>query len=249
MIETDFDDGGREEHRRVTTLDTDFDGAVRRISMSYTDLGQVELVTQYDNATAGSGSVVDEVRYSYDGWGSVDTFEQDNNSAVGASGSVDDYEVSYAFAKATSGRNTIRKTSTTLPSGNVITYSYLSTNGKHDNDASRLSHLQDGATRLVDYRYNGLAQVVGTIHQEPDIQWLLNAGNAETFPDLDRFNRVTSSRWTKDLATDVDFYDVDIAYDRASNITRIEDHVHTGFDVAYTMDDTDRRTDSGGDRT
>ena len=30
-----------------------------------------ELVTQYDNATVASGSVVDEVMYSFDGWGYV----------------------------------------------------------------------------------------------------------------------------------------------------------------------------------
>ena len=241
VTETDFDTGGRDEHRRISTLDADFDGAVRRVSMTYTDLGQIELVTQYDNATAGSGSVVDEVKYSFDGWGNTDTFEQDVNSAVGASGSVDDYEVSYAFAKATGGRNTIRRTSTTLPSGNVITYAYLSTSGSHDDDASRLSHIQDGGTRLVEYRYNGIGQVVGTIYKAADVQWLLHdVADLEAFPDLDRFNRVTSSRWTKDLATDVDFYDVDITYDRGSSITLIEDNVHTGFDVSYTMDDTDR---------
>jgi RHS repeat-associated protein len=39
-----------------------------------------------------------------------------------------------------------------------------------------------------------------------------------------------------------DFYDIDISYDRNSNITVIENNVHTGFDVSYTMDDVDRLT-------
>jgi hypothetical protein len=104
----------------VTSLDGDFDGAVRRISRTYNSRGLPELVTQYDNATVGSGSVVDEVKYGYESWGLLSSFEQDRNSAVGASGSVDDYEVSYAWAKATAGRNTLRRTSLTLPSGNAI---------------------------------------------------------------------------------------------------------------------------------
>jgi len=66
VLEWDFDDVGCEEHERATTTASGFDTAVLRISTAYTDLGQAETVTQYDNATAGSGSVVDEVQYTYD---------------------------------------------------------------------------------------------------------------------------------------------------------------------------------------
>jgi YD repeat-containing protein len=67
VFETSYDNGGNETHRRVTTLASGFDGAVRRISTTYTSLGQRELVTQYDNSTVGSGTVVDEVKFTYDG--------------------------------------------------------------------------------------------------------------------------------------------------------------------------------------
>ena len=63
---------------------------MRRISTTYSALGQRELVTQYDNATVGSGTVLDEVKFTYGIWGTETKFEQDHNSAVGASGSVDD---------------------------------------------------------------------------------------------------------------------------------------------------------------
>ena len=63
-----------------------------------------------------------------------------------------------------------------------------------------------------------------------------------TTPTSTASNRVTSSRWTKDLATDVDFYDVDLTYDRNSNITMAIDNVHEGFDVIYTMEDLNRLT-------
>ena len=113
VIETDHDDGGRETDRRITTLAGGFDGAVRRISTTYTSRGQRELVTQYDAATGGS--VLDEVKFTYDDWNEVEKFEQDRNSTVSATGSVDDYQVTYTWKKATSGRNTIRLGSMSPP--------------------------------------------------------------------------------------------------------------------------------------
>jgi RHS repeat-associated protein len=55
--------------------------------------------------------------------------------------------------------------------------------------------------------------------------------------------------WTKDLSTDVNFYDLAIAYDENGNITRTEDNIHTAgaagsgnglFDALYTMDGVNR---------
>ncbi|MCH8151435.1 MAG: RHS repeat-associated core domain-containing protein [Planctomycetes bacterium] len=237
VIETDYDDAGRQTHRRITTLDADFDGAVRRISTTYDKLGRRDLVTQYDNATVGSGTVVDEVKFTYEDWGNVEKFEQDHNSAIGGSLL---YDIDYTYAKATNGRNTIRRSGFTLPDGNVITYQFRS-NDLHDEEASRVTNIKDGAVTLVIYDYNGVGQVVGTDYPEPDVMWD-QFGSSGSYPDLDRFNRVTSSRWTKDLATDVDFYDLDITYDRDSNITLIEDNVHAGFDVDYDLDNLNRLT-------
>ncbi|MBL8235408.1 MAG: hypothetical protein JNL98_43335, partial [Bryobacterales bacterium] len=120
-----YDTAGRETARKVTTLASGFDGAVRRLERSYDSLGRSETVVQYDAASAGSAT--DGVKYTYDGWGALTKFEQDRNSAVGASGSVDDYEVSYTVAKsygATStnpGRRTLQRTAMVLPSGKSIT--------------------------------------------------------------------------------------------------------------------------------
>ncbi len=247
IIQTDFDTAGRETHRRVTTLDGDFDGAVLRISRTYNSRGLPELVTQYNNATVGSGSVVDEVKYSYEDWGQLSKFEQDRNSTVGAGGSVDDYEVAYTWEKATTGRNTLRRASLTLPSGNALDYKYRSTANLHDAEVSRVTQIAEGATALVTYNYNGLDTVVGTTLDEPDVMSKQFGSSSGSYPDLDRFNRATTSKWTKDLATDRDFYKVDLAYDRNSNITTAEDQVHTGFDVLYTNDSLNRlvRADEG----
>ena len=67
-----FDNLGRLLHDRVTTLGTDIDGAVRRTSTTYEVRGMREKVTSYDNATVGSGSVVNEVLYEYNDLGMLD---------------------------------------------------------------------------------------------------------------------------------------------------------------------------------
>ncbi|MBI5283450.1 MAG: RHS repeat protein, partial [Chloroflexi bacterium] len=237
VIDTEYDTGGRTTAKKVSTLASGFDGAVRRIDTAYDSLGRTLTVTQKDAVT--SGSITDEVKYTYEGWGNVEEFEQDKNSAVGASGSVDDYEVSYAYAKQTTGRNTTRRTSMTLPSGKAITYTYLTRGGLVDNPASRVTEVKDAAVVLAAYDYLGSDQVVGVDYQEADIsQKFYETGSG--YPDLDRFSRVVKSRWTKELSPNVDFYHVELTYDRDSNITSAEDSVHGGFDVIYTMDNTNR---------
>ena len=248
IFQTVYNDVGREEHRRVTTLDAAFDSSVLRISSAYDNLGRIDTVTQHDTAAIGIGTVVDEVKYTYDGWGNVTNFEQDVNSAVGASGSIDDYEVKYTYAKAIAGRNTIRRTKLEhLYASTVkktITFSHLATSGLHDHDASRVTRVLDGssgpgATVIAIYDYLGVGQIVGTDYPEPDVfSNLYTSGSSYDY--LDRFNRVTTNLWTKDLATDVDFYNVDISYDRDSSITLVEDNVHVGFDVDYTIDNLNR---------
>ena len=234
VLETEYDDLGRRSALKITTLGSGFDGAVRRLEWSYTDRDQLEKVTSYD--AASDGSAVNEVKYDYDDWGNIDSFKQDKDGTVGASGY---YEVAYAWAKATGGRNTLRKTSLTLSSGNVITFNY-SSQVRHENETSRVLSLKDGGVVLVEYKYNGLGTVVGYDYPQPNIMWEMFGSSSGSYPDIDVFGRVTSSRWTTDLSTDVDFVDIDIAYDRNGNVTLVEDNVHTGFDWSYTIDDLDR---------
>ncbi|MCA9281060.1 MAG: hypothetical protein H6812_10565 [Phycisphaeraceae bacterium] len=243
VIEFDYDDSGRREHQRVTTLAGGFDNAVLRITSAYDDYGRVETVTQYDHATAGSGTAVDQVKFTYDEWGSmggVSDFEQDHNGLVGAGGSVDDYEVEYTYEKATNGRRSVRQSVKRLVYASTLVKSYTSQYGSdYADELSRVSNLRAGATNPVTYDYMGLGTVVGIDHGEPEIYAHLYSTSG-VYPNLDRFNRVTTSAWTKDLATDRDFYDVDISYDRNSNITVIEDNIHSGWDFSLTMDDLNR---------
>ncbi|MCI0456510.1 MAG: RHS repeat protein, partial [Gemmataceae bacterium] len=237
VVETDFDDSGRAIQRRVTSLlSPPFDGAVRRIGVTYDVLGRTQLVTQYDNIV--SGNSLDEVKYSYDDWGNVSKIEQDRNSAVGVGSPPDDYEISYTYAKATAGRNTIRRAGMTMPSGTSVVFRYAAYS--FGNHASRVTGINVGASTPVLYWYNGVDQLVGTEYPEPDVMWNQFGSSSGTYPDLDRFNRVTSSRWTKDLSTDRDFYDLDIQYDADSNVKVVDDLVQVGIDVAYTLDKLNR---------
>jgi RHS repeat-associated protein len=238
VFETDYDTSGRQLHRRVTTLASGFDGAVLRQSRTYDGLGRPSLVTQYNNATVGSGSVTDEVSYTYDGWGGITSYKQDKDGAVGASGY---YEMAYAYEKATGGRNTIRRTEMTLPGGRVVTIDYSL------NDAmSLVSKLKNWAVVFAKYEYLGAGRVVGTTSAQPNIaRTEYNTFSGSYSGYLDTFNRVVKSNWlTLTPNPDKSFYEVDVSYDRNSNITWVEDNVHSGFDVKYTMDDLDRLIDA-----
>jgi hypothetical protein len=194
---------------------------------------------QYDATTAGNAT--DGVKYSYDAWGNLERFEQDRNSAVAASGG-DEYDVSYAWVKATNGRNTLRKTNMVLPSSRSISYTYRTSGGLHDEEASRVSTVVDdtgSGVTIAQYDYLGVGALVRTrLNAIACFSRVYDGTNA--IVDLDRFNRITTNRWTKDLATDRDLYQTVISYDRNSNITSIEDNVHTGLDVKYTMDSVNR---------
>lgn len=105
-------------------------------------------------------------------------------------------------------------------------------------------------TTVSEYAYRAMGAVVGTELPQPDVFGRRSMG-AATYGELDRFNRPVTWTWTKDLSTNVPFYDVDVAYDESGNITRTEDNVHTAgaaesgnglFDVAYTMDGVNRLT-------
>ena len=246
IAETDFDVASRETHFRITNLATNFDGAVRRVSTTYNNRGFAELVTQYTDYVVGQGDVVDEVKFNYEDWGEVSKFEQDHDTAIGG-GLL--YDVEYTYEKKTTGRNTLRRKDMTLPDGNVITYSYVGIGGLFGDNASRVTSIKDGGVTLARYWYNGVAQVVGTDMNQPDVEWRMWGATSGVYPDLDRFDRVTSSRWTKVIpsAPDVDFYDVDLTYDRSSSITAAVDNIHVVdgsgsglYDVAYTLDDLGR---------
>ena len=94
--EFDFDKLGRQTQDRVTTVGTGVDGAVRRIAMSYEVRGMRENLTSYDNATVGSGNVVNDVQFAYNDFSQVTHDYQAHGGAVSTSTSP---KVQYSYAQ------------------------------------------------------------------------------------------------------------------------------------------------------
>lgn len=245
VIETEFDDSGRELHRKATTIGGSFDNTVQRISTTYDSLGRVSTVGQYDDDDPASGSIIDEVKYTYEDWGNISKVEQDHDSAVGGTLL---YDVDFAYEKNTDGRNTIRRTTFDLPDGNQITFTYDSATTSHDDDASRVTEVKDGAVILADYGYLGADTVIGIEYPEPDLFGVrYDPADTDDYRDLDRFNRVTRDRWYRDLSTDLYFFDHQVSWDRNSNVTLVQDEVFNSgvsadMDTEFTMDDLNRLT-------
>ncbi|QKK07512.1 MAG: hypothetical protein HND58_04595 [Planctomycetota bacterium] len=248
-IETDYDTAGRQIHRRATDTGTGIDTDVLRITTAYTSRGQVETVTQYDHATAGSGSIVDQVQFAYDEWGNVSTFDQDWNSAI----SGDSVDVDYTHALARSQGSgvylALRGTGMTMPDGTAVTFAYDSIGSRHDDRLSRVSRVVYGGTAVTRYEYSGVANLMGTELLEADLLYT-RYNTSGTVDRLDNFNRVTDDIWTRGIDTGApagyehyrDFYDVDISWSRSSNIDLVEDNVYPNWDVAYSNDGLERLT-------
>ncbi|UYV12376.1 MAG: hypothetical protein NCW75_13890 [Phycisphaera sp.] len=240
VIETAYDDLGRSTSSAVTTLDADFDGAVRRVEQAYLDRGLLDTVTQYDAAT--SGTATDEVKYSYDGWGNATKIAQDHDSVISAN--AHDVEFTYVKATPTGGRKTIRRSEMDFPTGYTVQYSVPATgigNALVRVDSVKLVNGQSSVT-VATYDYLGTSGLVGTTLPEPDV-FSERFDSSGDYTQLDRFNRPATWTWTRDLnTTDVDFYDVDITFNERGDIERTIDNVMVGsggthyFDRVYALD-------------
>ncbi len=241
-----YDDGGRRTQTVIDTVAGGFDSTVRRIETAYNDRGMIASIAQYD-ATTG-GNALDEVEYTYDDWGMLDRMYQDVNGLVTGSGDEFAMDYDWALSEPTGARQTLRLTDIDLPNGHDVklVYSSVPSTSGGDNELSRVTRMQystngSNYTTISRYEYMGMSGLVGTDLPVPDVYMNLHDG-AGAYDKLDRFDRVTSCVWTKDLATDVDFYDVDLTYDRVSNITRIDDQIEVLWDEVYTYDDLHRLT-------
>jgi hypothetical protein len=72
------------------------------------------------------------------------------------------------------------------------------TGNLHDDWASRVTQVKDGAVVLAEYRYNGSGSVVSTDLPEPDMFSNRHSSTPGDYPDLDRFNRPIADDWMID---------------------------------------------------
>ncbi|MCY2962050.1 MAG: RHS repeat-associated core domain-containing protein, partial [Planctomycetota bacterium] len=238
----DFDKLGRGTEDRVTNLASGVDGAVLRIEKTFEVRGMVQHITSYDNATVGSGAIVNDVLFAYNSFGQVTADYQSHSGAVNVASTP---KVQYAYLSGSA--NSIRPTSMTYPNSRVLTYSYGTAGGAND-ALSRISALvdNDGTTQLAAYQYLGLGAFVEVDYTEPDIKYTLIDLSSTNDPDtgdiysgLDRFSRVKDCRWYN-YGTIADTARIKHGYDRAGNRLYREDPVAASygkaFDELYTYD-------------
>lgn len=231
-----YDKLGRQQHDRVTTLASGVDGAIRRITRSYNVRGLLEKLSSYDNATVGSGSIVNEMQYAYNGFGQLTTEYQSHNGAVNTGTTP---KVQYAYTNGSA--NHARRTSVTYPAGTVISMDY-GTASAADDVLNRVKQLKNSTTVLVDYSYLGSQQVViGNYSGQPGVEltYYTSGGSGDAgdqYTGLDRFGRIIDQRWRK-TSDNTDRERVKYGYDRASNRQWRQNTVAvTGQDEYYTYD-------------
>ncbi len=240
----EYDKLGRLSHDRVTTFGTGVDQSVQRISRTYEVRGLLEKLTSYDNATVGSGSIVNEVQYAYNTFSQLVTEYQSHSGAVNTSTSP---KVQYAYSDGSA--NHVRRTSLTYPSTKVVTYDYGTSNGG-DDLLSRVAALKESTTTLVEYSYLGLSTFVrANYSSQPGVELTYikqgseGTGDAgDQYTGLDRFGRVYDQRWlVTSSGTAVDRFQY--GFDRNSNrVFRDNLVASSGQDEYYSYDNLNQLT-------
>ncbi|MDR0610649.1 MAG: hypothetical protein LBG58_11100, partial [Planctomycetaceae bacterium] len=155
----------------VTTLGSNVDGTVRKISRTYTTQGALEKVSSIDLTNA----VLNEVKYEYDANLKLKKLQQSYSGAVTTSTPSLEYSYDSAHDNRLSG--------VVYPSGKVIGYSYDS----FDNVTS----ISEGTAPLVSYIYDGSNNPIQTVYNQPNVSLTYVNGG------LDRYGRIINHSWVK----------------------------------------------------
>ena len=184
---------------RATVLGTGIDNAVRRIAMEYTDRGQLSKVSSHNNATVGSGTIVNQVGFTYNAFNQLIEEAQSHSAAV-VGGTP---KVGYTYASGSA--NQTRRLTITYPSGRIVTMSYGSANSADDR-LSRLAgfSLTGEATPLGQFGWMGAGRLVSLTMPQPGIALSYKQAAGEPVGDAgdpysgyDRFGRTGDMRWIK----------------------------------------------------
>jgi RHS repeat-associated protein len=238
---------GRLTNDCVTTVGSNTDDAVLRISRAYEIRGMVSAITSFDSATPGSGTVLNQVQFTFNSFGQL-TFDAQSH---GGNVTMSTPGVGYAYDTGGSSSNEIRLNQLTYPNGRTISYSFGTTGGMSDylNRVDAINDTSSGTTTLASYTYLGAGTVIRITHPEPNVWLGLWGGTSGTFSGLDQFNRVIDQRWQNNITgtpTDIDRYQY--GYDQNSNRLYKANVVGTaavtaGLDEFYTYDPLNRLTE------
>lgn len=230
----------------VTTLGSGVDGTVLQLAVSYEVRGLVSHLTSYNDATPGSGTIVNDVALTYNSFAQLVTDAQSHSGAVGVGSPQLEYEYEDGSA------NTIRPIALIYPNERKITIAYGATGGINDSTGQVDSLIDSDSTVLVSYQYLGLGTAVLVTCSQPGIQYtLLGSGTGpspagDIYWGLDLFSRIIDSR-SFNTSTSADVDRIKYGFDRASNRTWRQNPVATAagaqFDEFYTNDGLQRLKD------
>jgi hypothetical protein len=125
----------------------------------------------------------------------------------------------------TNGRTSVRRTAMGLADGSSIGYTF-SNSSSLDDVTGRVTTVTltpsgGSPTTMAEYEYLGRGNLV-TTELNPGWTSSVRGSTAGTFSGLDRFNRITVSKWT-DGTNDRQRFN--ITYDQNSNILSVEDPI------------------------
>ena len=238
----EYDNLARPLHDRVTTVGTGVDNAILRISQTYGIRGILEKITSYDNATVGSGNVVNEVVLAHDGNGRLTTDYQEHSGAKGPNTP----SIGYGYdTTASSGvyTNGLRPTSLVYPNGRLVHFTY-GTSGGTDDVINRIAAINDDSSgspgdAIAQYTYLGQGQVVKANYPQASLRYDLDSGTAGEYAGLDRFGRVVDLLW-RDYGRSTDVVRIQHGYDRMGNRLWRQDPVaaaaSANLDELYSYD-------------
>ena len=130
-----FDGLGRQIHDCVTTLGAGVDSAVRRLSARYDVRGLITTMSSRDNATVGSGRVVNQVQNAYNDFAQL-THSRQTDGGAASTGSTPQFQYSYASGSA----NTIRIIGMTYPNGRKVVDDYETAGSMVDASSNKPFH-------------------------------------------------------------------------------------------------------------
>ncbi|WP_428938181.1 hypothetical protein [Fontivita pretiosa] len=221
---------------RVISFGTGVDQTVKRISYGWhyrhaQGTWLLDSVSSYDNATVGSGTILNQVVRRHSDFNQLKQEFQEHAGAADTdpSGGTS-LQVEYSYGDGSDSTNHIRPTSITYPSGRVISYDYGST-GATDDVLNRIASIKQSATTYASYTYLGGGSIVRRNHPQPQVRLDLWGGTSGTYSGLDRFGRVVDQLW-RDYGASADRERFGHGYDRNSN--RIyRDHTVTSAKDEY----------------
>jgi hypothetical protein len=207
-----------------------------RVSTTYDIRGLRERITTYDNATVGSGNVVNEVVYEYNDLGMPVKEYQEHEGAKDAS----TLYVGYNYDTTASGgayTKGLRRSSLRYPNARLVHLTYGSSGSAAD-ALNRVDAINDDSggsagSSFSEYTYLGSGRIVVEDYTQPDVKLNLDSGTAGEYAGLDRFGRVVDHLWY-DYGASANRDQFTYGYDRASNRLYRENTSVSAQDDYYT---------------